>query len=177
MDMYNFGKFIGIIIGVAVGLLICVFLFRFLRGKGHWEFTSKYDERQKNARGVAYNAGFWTAVGYMSLWYLFDECNFPVFSTPVMLVIGMALALSVQISISIWKDAYYGINDDPKKFLITLAIIDAINALLLFAEIVTGAYELTNLPWLLAGTLFMGVVVFLTMAIKTLTRTRKEDAE
>lgn len=176
MDMYNFGKFIGIIIGVVVGLLICVFLFRFLRGKGHWEFTSKYDERQKNARGVAYNAGFWTVIVYLALWFVLEECGVALLDTPFMLLIGMTLGLCVQVCISICLDAYYGIYDDPKKFLTTLLIIDIGNAAMLTAELIMGIQEYSNFPYLLAATLVMGITVFVTVAIKTVV-SRKEDAE
>ncbi len=175
MDMYNFGKFVGVMIGVAVGLLICVVLFRFLRGKGHWEFASKYDERQTAARGFAYQCGFWTGISYLAVWFLLEECGFALLSTPYMLLIGMTLALSVQVSISIWKDAYYGINDDPKKFLITLAIIDLGNAAMLTAELVSGITEHSNFPWLLAATLVMGVTVFVTMGVKMLVNRKEED--
>lgn len=176
MDMYNLGKFVGLLVGIGAGLLITWLVFHFLRGKGHWEFASKYDERQKNARGTAYMAGFWTAIIYLFAWFLLNECGFYPLDTPYMLVIGMTLALSVQVCISIWKDAYYGINDDPKKFLTALFLIDLGNTAILISELVIGIDKFSYLPWLLTATLVMGVCVFVTFAIRTAIGS-KEDAE
>lgn len=177
MTMYNLGKFVGLLFGMGAGLLITLFVFRLLRGKGQWGLSSKYDERQKEARGTAYMVGFWTLVVYLLLWFLLEECHFTLFSTPIMLVIGMTLSLCVQTSISLWKDAYYGLNDNPKKFFLYLVFIEFLDALLLFSEVQRGITEYSNLPWLLAGAVFGGLSVFLTMALKMLIRSREEKVE
>lgn len=171
---FNFGRMTGFVFGLVLGLIICVFLFRVLRGK--WGIRSQYDERQKAARGTAYAVGFWTLMGYLCLWFVLEDIGLPLPHSSVMLAVGMMLALAVQACISIWKDAYYGIYDKPKRFLLTLAVVDAYN---LGIYILITRHNLvgdSSLPILLLATLILGVLVLITYGLRTFVR-KVEDRE
>lgn len=58
MIYMNAEYIIGLIAGIAAGLLIFAVAVRCCRDKG--QYRSKYDERQKIAMGKAYREGFWT---------------------------------------------------------------------------------------------------------------------
>lgn len=162
----NWFMLAGVAVGVVVGLIICVFLFRILRGR--WGIASKYDERQQAARGKAYRNAFWTLIGYISLWYVLDVCDVVLPRMEYLLLGGILLGLMVQIISSVMMDAYYGLNDDPKKFMTTLAVLDVFN-LMLF---VVGKMMGNRIYWTNLAVVIMGGALFIAVGIKALLNRR-----
>ena len=100
--------------------------------------STKYDERQKIARGKAYTWGFYammiSAAIFMLLSFLDLTKVFGGYSYFTILIIGCA----VQVAHSIFNDAYIGLNNNPKKYMIFMAFVTVINACSTIAGFVNG---------------------------------------
>ena len=82
MDSYSIGKATGLAFGIAVGLLICVILFRYMnRDK---KLRTKYDERQEAVRGKGYTFGFWGCMAGAALVMILDCGGFEIANRFVM---------------------------------------------------------------------------------------------
>lgn len=100
---------------------------------------SEYDERQLIARGEAAKYSLLTLGIYNALWLMaqISEINIPVINETV-IGIGLSLAVLVHVTYSIWKDAYFALNENRKVLMIVFAIIAGINILILISYIVHG---------------------------------------
>lgn len=88
---------------------------------------TKYDERQKQARGKAYTYGFYTMIisSYaLMLAHMFGLGHFIGFYGYIATVI---LGIIVQMTYAIFKDAYVGMNVNFRKYMIFMSIISLIN--------------------------------------------------
>ncbi|MCD8188616.1 MAG: hypothetical protein LUD78_00065 [Clostridiales bacterium] len=117
--MYNLA-FFGALAGIVVLLAVAALSNRITKGKFRLEVGGDYDERQQAARGVAYRNAFWAVVGYLALLQLLDIWNPPLY---VLSFVGLFLALAVFLVSCIVLDAYIGLNDDPKKWVISSAVL------------------------------------------------------
>lgn len=100
--------------------------------------STKYDERQKIARGKSYAWGFYammiSAAIFMLLSLLGLTKVFGGYSYFTILIIGCI----VQVVHSIFNDAYIGLNNNPKKYMIFMSVVAAINACSAIAGFVNG---------------------------------------
>ena len=119
-------EFIGVLSGIVLGLILCIIIFRVCNKDNR--LKSEYDERQLIARGKAYKAGFYTVVGYLACLTLFfmSEIAIP-FTTPVLAFFGIALGVSVVAGYSIWKGAYWGLNNNRTRYAVVFVICAIIN--------------------------------------------------
>lgn len=119
---------IGFIVGMAVIFVFALVISRLLRGK--WGFCSQYDERQKIAQGKCYRDAFWAMVIYLFLWYLLVYTfELPLPSTQYLLLGSFFFGILVYAVSCIFRDAYIGLQDRPKAWCISTAVILVINLL------------------------------------------------
>ncbi len=166
-DLVFFGALAGIVVLLAVAALSN----RITKGKFRLEIGGDYDERQQAARGVAYRNAFWAVVGYLALFQLLDIWNPPLY---VLSFVGLFLALAVFLVSCIVLDAYIGLNDDPKKWVISSAVLLVIN----LAAIAAYAPTFEELPPANVFTAALLAVVLVTFVVRTLLRRgQTEDGE
>lgn len=158
VDMNNTHYIIGLIIGLAVGLVLAAFAIRYCRGS--WKYSrSKYDERQKIAMGKAYRDGFWTLliavvlVSFVTRIPEVAEYSETLFATACFIGIG------VYIVGCIMRDAYMGINDNAKRWTVILVIIGVINLI--------GAVALIRAEGIFAGWLNLLCVALILLVLFT----------
>ena len=61
--MYNSARMIGVTIGIIVGLILTIFVIRYVnRNK---KLTTEYDEMQKQIRGEGYKYAFYAALRFL----------------------------------------------------------------------------------------------------------------
>lgn len=99
---------------------------------------TKYDERQKQARGKAYTYGFYTMIisSYvLMLAHMFGLGHFLGFYGYIATVI---LGVIVQMTYAIFKDAYVGMNMNFRKYMIFMSIISLINIAATVSAFING---------------------------------------
>lgn len=166
---------IGILCGVAVGVICSLFILRFIT-KNH-QLRTEYDEMQKSARGEAYMYGFYAMVFYEALLGLVEGFTTLPVDPLVLHFMGILIGITVQAGYSIWHDAYVGLNTRTNRFLITMVVIGGINLFVAIMAWVDGRMVkdgVLQTPFIN----FMVFIVFLILGIIGLVKksaTHEED--
>ena len=157
------GTATGLITGIAVGLIVVFFALRKLNDDG--KAKTKYDERQKAVRGMAYTYGFWTMLAANAIMLVLSTTNFDVAKLgPCLYFLPIFAGIVVQVSYSIFNDGYVGLNTNMKKYTIFMIIVTVFNigvALLAFinGKMFTNGRLQGPFLNLLCGLLFFVVAV------------------
>lgn len=165
----NFKLTILWLFAICFGIGIALFSMKKMN-KDH-KIKTKYDERQLKVRGDAYRLGFFTTLIangiIMSLAASdLDRClGMNAYFIPIF------IGIVTQMTYSVFKDAYFGINNKSKSYLIFMAVIGFIN--LTFAILATVNGELIEdgilqAPFLnyLCGSLF--IILAIDLGVKNL---------
>ncbi len=169
---------IGFVIGILVGLIIVVCLFKFANRDG--KVKTEYDERQKEIRGRAYKYAFYTEMICQAviMCLLMSGLELPV-ENYALLFIGVMIGCTVLAAYCIWNDVYWGLNNDHKRYQIIFAIAIVLNFLPVFFGAKSGTlFENGKIgfPVLNITVLVMMVIIFVEMIIKK-ALDRKADKE
>lgn len=113
---------------VLVGILISIILIS--RNNSNKKFKSEYDERQEVVRGRSYKWGYYTAIVLFAVFTLLDLGGivFPV-EQSVLFFGALAVSASVQVAYSLWNDAYWGINNKLRNYVVMFIVLGIINGL------------------------------------------------
>ena len=127
----------GIICGIAIVVLV-TFLMRRL---SHDNASTKYDEMQERARGIAYKYAFWTVamiealLGVLELAEFYEK--FPLNGFMLHFTI-LLIGIMVQVCYSIWHHAYIGLNTNVRKYVICCSLLSLFNFLVAVKAIMEG---------------------------------------
>ena len=114
--MYNSARMIGVTIGIIVGLILTIFVIRYVnRNK---KLTTEYDEMQKQIRGEGYKYAFYAV--------LILEAVLCVL-TYVVHFFAIFVGITVQACYCIWRGAYIGQNTNLQRYVILMAIVSVFN--------------------------------------------------
>lgn len=128
-------KSAGLAVGLFVGIVISIVIIRMINKDG--KFKTKYDEMQEIARGKAYKYAFWTLVCFEVLCIIIDALGIQLSLKGYTLqFIGVIIAVMVQVSYSIWNNAYIGLNTNPLRFAIFSVVIGIFNLLIGIGSII-----------------------------------------
>lgn len=168
-------ELIGIICGIIVGLLICVVIFRICNQDK--KIKSEYDERQLSIRGRSYKYGFYTLLIYMAILVLYFMSDIKIpFVNGVLIFFGMALGIVVVAIHSIWENAYWGINNNRKKYYIIFGLCTLINLSAGIVAIANGTIlEGFQGPMLNLICAIMLIILSITLFLKS--KLTKDDTE
>lgn len=121
-------KFAGLSIGIAVGLILCLFIFKFANKDN--KLKTEYDERQKALKGRGYMFGFYTMAVFEAVIVALASCGFE-FGIPeyALSVFGIFLGITVVCVHGIWTGAYWGINNDIGRYTAVFVVLFIINVL------------------------------------------------
>lgn len=113
---------IGVIVGVLIGLVVLILC------NSNRKIKTDYDERQEAIRGKGFKYSAYTAWILLVIYMLaeINEINLHMNSDVVALTIFIISAM-VQVSHSIWNDAYWGENNNIRTYAIVLTICLIIN--------------------------------------------------
>ena len=157
------GTAAGLVAGIVVGLIVVFFALRKLNDDG--KAKTKYDERQKAVRGMAYTYGFWTILAVNALMLVISTTTFDIAVLgPCVYFLPIFAGIVVQVSYSIFNDGYVGLNTNMKKYTIFMIIVTVFNigvALLAFinGKMFTNGRLQGPFLNLLCGLLFFVVAV------------------
>ena len=158
------GLTLGVIVGLMVGVVLVVLLLRFANKDKR--IRTEYDERQKEIRGKGYTIGFYTIVGLLaaeSLWTMSGN-GFPLpdylvfFST---IIIG----LTVMCAYFIWKGVYWGINNNPKRYIVVMILAFLLNLIPIFSVVSNGKTELNGASVMESLPMMNVIVVLMLMVV------------
>ena len=170
----NIYKSAGVAVGIVVGLILAVALI--LISNNNRKFKSEYDERQLKVRGDAYRYAFYTVVVWEVILFVmaFGEFTLPV-PEYVLHFAGILAGVLVLSGYCIWRDAYWGLNNNRKRYGIILVIAGLLNAIPLFGALTPS--EGFDFPYVNLLTCVMLVVTGVELLLKHLLDKRAEKAE
>ena len=161
----------GVVVGVIFALILCVVLFRFANKDK--KIKTEYDERQKEIRGRGYTIGFYTMVALLaveSLWSMSGN-SFPL-PDYIMYFLTVIIGVTVVCVHSIWKGVYWGINNDPKRYIVIMIAAFVLNLIPVAGALTSGGVSLSDpvdtLPMLNVIVLIMLFIVGAELIIKSL---------
>ena len=130
-------KSIGYIIGILFGIILVIVFYKF--SNTNHKTKTQYDERQKELRGKAYQYAFYTLMIFEALLFILELCeiSFP-FPNYLLHFAGIFLGSLVLASYCIWKDVYWGLNNNRKRYGILFLVCGILNAIPVIGAITHG---------------------------------------
>ncbi len=170
MEVFKMAAFA---IGLMVGLIVCVFIFKFAN-MDH-RIKTEYDERQKALKGRGYMFGFyamaiWEAV--VSVAIGIGEVSFPM-PEYALHVIGIFVGITVVCIYAIWTGAYWGLNNDKKRYagvFILLLFINAYPVVMYFYSSIKVDFPYVNLV-----TSLMIIAIGVTAVVRAIVDKAEEE--
>ena len=169
----------GVACGVAVGLVICVVVFKWFNKDG--KIKTQYDEMQEKARGKAYMYGFWAILICEAVLAILSlgDVKLP-FSGYTLHFLVIMIGVLVQASYSVWHDAYKGMNTNTHRFAVFCVFISLFNFFPAVMAIINGNMYVDGqlqLPFinLICGTMF--IVIGLEILIKRIVDKTEPEEE
>lgn len=169
----NLFKSAGPAVGILIGLIIAVALI--LIANNNRKVRSEYDERQLRVRGDAYRYAFYSVLIYEVIVFIleFGEFSLP-FEGYVTHFAGIIIGVLVLSGYCIWKDAYWGLNNNRKRYGIILVIAGLLNVFPVVATL-TGKSD-GSFPYVNFLVCIMLIVTGIELLAKHLLDRRAEKA-
>lgn len=121
-------KLIGIVSGIMLGLVICFIVFKY--SNNNHKAKTEYDERQQEIRGRGYRVAFYTAMILEAILLVLDYGNLSLPADPYLAHAAVIfISCTVLGCYAIWNGAYWGLNNDRKRYFIVLGVTVVLNAL------------------------------------------------
>ena len=159
---------VGLAVGVMVGLVLCVILFKYWNKDG--KIKTKYDEMQERVRGRAYMYSFWTLAAYEAVMCvasgIIGDMHMEQF---VIHFTGILISAMVHAVYAVWNDAYIGLNTNSRRFMICMFVVGLINLFSGIMAIVSGNLVVDGVlmaPFANLLCAFMFIVIGAEIAIK-----------
>jgi len=175
----NVSLMLAMLCGVACGLILVAIILKITKTKKDNGIKCKYDERQIIARGHGFKLGFFTLVIYDFIYGMLGIFSTKQLFDPLLaMTIGIMIAAAVHITYCIWKEAYFSLNEEPKRVLIAFLLIALANILIGIVNISNGEiftngvlnFRIVNL---LCGFFFFEI--FIALGIKKLVNKKEKE--
>ena len=164
----------GVAVGIFVGLIVALFLIKL--ANSNRKVKSEYDERQLRVRGDAYRYAFYTVVIWEAVLIVlaYGDFHLPVPDLALHFA-GIVAGGLVLSTVCIWKDAYWGLNNNRKRYGIILVVAGLLNALPLYMALSAGSES--DFPYVNMLTCIMLLVVGIELLLKHFLDQRAENSE
>ena len=170
----NIYKSAGVAVGIVIGLIVAIALI--LIANNNRKFKTEYDERQLKVRGDAYRYAFYTVMIWEVILFVLaiGEFTLPL-PDYVLHFAGLMVGIMVLSGYCIWRDAYWGLNNNRKRYGIILVLAGLLNAIPLLGVLTNSEDE--PFPYVNLLVCGMLLVVGVELLLKHLLDKRAEDAE
>lgn len=170
----NIYKSAGVAVGIVIGLIVAIALI--LIANNNRKFKTEYDERQLKVRGDAYRYAFYTVMIWEVILFVLaiGEFTLPL-PDYVLHFAGLMVGIMVLSGYCIWRDAYWGLNNNRKRYGIILVLAGLLNAIPLLGVLTNSGDE--PFPYVNLLVCVMLLVVGVELLVKHLLDKRAEDAE
>ena len=164
----------GVAVGIFVGLIVAFVMIKL--ANSNRKVKSEYDERQLRVRGDAYRYAFYTVVIWEAVLIVlaYGDFHLPVPDLALHFA-GIIAGVIVLSTICIWKDAYWGLNNNRKRYGIILVVAALLNGLPVFFGL-KGA-DGFDCPYVNLLTCIMLLAVGVELLVKHMLDQRAENAE
>ena len=170
-------KSIGYIIGILLGVILVIVFYKF--SNTNHKTKTQYDERQKEFRGKAYQYAFYTLMIYEALLFILELCEISLpFPDYLLRLAGICLASLVLASYCIWKDVYWGLNNNRKRYGILFLVCGILNAIPVFGAMTHGGLfheGEASVPAINLMVLVMMIVIGTELLVKQLLENREAE--
>ncbi len=166
-------KSAGLAVGIVVGLVVAVALI--LISNNNRKVRTEYDERQLRVRGDAYRYAFYSVIicEVILLVLAYGEFTLPV-PEYVLHFGGILIGCLVLCTYCIWKDAYWGLNNNRRRYGIILVVAGLLNAIPLCGAL---SHRTTlDFPYVNLLTCIMLLVVGVELLLKQFLDRRAENS-
>ena len=166
-------KSAGLAVGIVVGLVVAVALI--LISNNNRKVRTEYDERQLRVRGDAYRYAFYSVIicEVILLVLAYGEFTLPV-PEYVFHFGGILIGCLVLCTYCIWKDAYWGLNNNRRRYGIILVVAGLLNAIPLCGAL---SHRTTlDFPYVNLLTCIMLLVVGVELLLKQFLDRRAENS-
>lgn len=174
----SLGRAGGAATGIILGLVICYILFK--RLNNDHKVKSEYDERQRLIRGRSYMFAFYgTVIAEAIMVCLSFSGVFAGLPIPeyVYHVFSMFVGLITLVIHSVWNGAYWGLNNNVKRYTITFIVLFIINLIPFTGVIKNGIVMqngyISNFPFMN----FLVIIMMLVLAVTILARKRVDNMD
>jgi hypothetical protein len=168
---------LGVLTGVIFGLVLVGLLLKFTKKDG--SIKCKFDERQALIRGTGFKMSFFTLLVYDAVYGLIGIMIDKQFmDTCTAMIIGICLSVAVYAVYCIWNDAYFSLNENPKRLLVAFGFIAVFNFMIGIINIMNGEVSTNGMlnfriANFICGILF--IVIFIALAARKMkNRVEKE---
>lgn len=123
---FNIYRLLGVIVGISLGLVICFVAFKLMNKNG--KLKTEYDEMQTRVRGNAYKYGFWTISIYLGFLVVLSSGDIILPIEPMVIYFfGFFLGGVVLCLYSIFKGAYFGLNNVKRRWYVFMIFFGVYN--------------------------------------------------
>ena len=170
----NLFKSAGVAIGILIGLILALALIPI--ANNNRKVRSEYDERQLRVRGDAYRYAYYSMIicEVILLILSIGEVTLPV-PDYVLHFGGILIGCLVLCTYCIWKDAYWGLNNNRRRYGIILVVAGLLNAIPLFGAV--SHKSTLDFPYVNLLTCVMLLVVGAELLLKQFLDRRAENRE
>lgn len=159
---------LGFFVGIVAGCILIAIILKITKTDG--SIKCNYDERQQLVRGKGFKYGFFTLIicNFLALG-LSSFTKKQYIESEVFMIISILIGVFVYAVYCIWNDAYFSLNESPKKVLIAFALIALLNIGLGYRNYLRGILFQNGVLTIHCTNLFCGVLfllIFLVLAIK-----------
>ena len=165
-------KSAGLTVGILIGLILAFALI--LISNNNRKVRTEYDERQLRVRGDAYRYAFYSVIicEVILLILEFGEVALPT-SAYVLHFGAIIIGCLVLCTYCIWKDAYWGLNNNRRRYGIILVVAGLLNAIPLFGAL--SHRSTLDFPYVNLLTCIMLLVVGVELLLKHFLDRRAES--
>ena len=164
-------KSFGLVIGIMVGLVLAVLLCRF--ANNNQNAKTQYDERQKEIRGRAYQYAFHAVLLYEVAMLIVDGWEMLPIDRYLMHFGGIMVGCLVLACYCIWKDVYWGLNNNRRRYIAVFTASVALNVIPIVGALKSGEGLGSSIINLMV--LIMLAVILVEMLIKRLVDRGSEE--
>ncbi len=173
-------KGIGFVLGVIVGLILVVILFKYANTDK--KIMTEYDERQEKVRGKGYMYAFYTALIVQAIMVIASVCQIEIPVEEYILHFAGILFGCMTLDIyCTWNNVYWGLNNNHRRYGLVFAIAIIINILAIAGPVMSGMLFEENgkigLPALNIMVIFMMTVYGITYLVKKAVDAKKDTEE
>lgn len=170
----NIFKSAGVAVGIVFGLILAIALI--MIANKNRKIKTEYDERQLRVRGDAYRYAYYTVVIWEVILLVLAVGEFhPPVPEYVLHFVGILAGGIVLASYCIWKDAYWGLNNNRRRYGIILVVAALFNAIPLLGQLMDA--DGSVFPYVNTLACIMLLVVGVELLVKQRVDQRAERAE
>lgn len=175
---HSFAWIAGFVVGILLVAVVGFIFARFAHTDGARK--PKFDERQELIRGRGYKYAFFTVLWYLVIYSLLKFAfGLKIMDDMAEMFVAVILGVGVYACYTIWKDAYFALNERRKSYIWLFVAVVVLNVTVGVGHIRDGSFIVDGVLTfggsanLLAGVLILVILVMLLL--KEIASRREED--